>query len=87
MTKNVLVTGCAGFIGFNLSKTLLKENHNVYGVDSLNSAYDEKFKELRLQNLESEFNFHFTNNDLSNEDSLNELLDIDIVYHMAARVE
>ena len=65
MTKNVLVTGCAGFIGFNLSKTLLKENHNVYGVDSLNSAYDEKFKELRLQNLESEFNFHFTNNDLS----------------------
>ena len=47
MTKNVLVTGCAGFIGFNLSKTLLKENHNVYGVDSLNSAYDKKFKELR----------------------------------------
>ena len=53
MTKNVLVTGCAGFIGFNLSKTLLKENHNVYGVDSLNSAYDKKFKELRIKNLES----------------------------------
>ena len=85
MTKNVLVTGCAGFIGFNLSKTLLKENHNVYGVDSLNNAYDKKFKELRLQNLESEINFHFTNNDLSNEDSLNELVDIDIVYHMGAR--
>ena len=85
MTKNVLVTGCAGFIGFNLSKTLLKENQNVYGIDSLNSAYDKKFKELRLQNLESESNFHFTNNDLSNEDSLNELIDIDIVYHMGAR--
>ena len=85
MTKNVLVTGCAGFIGFNLSKTLLKENHNVYGIDSLNSAYDKKFKELRLQNLESESNFHFTNNDLSNKDSLNELIDIDIVYHMGAR--
>ena len=64
MTKNVLVTGCAGFIGFNLSKTLLKENHNVYGVDSLNSAYDKKFKELRLQKLETESNFHFINNDL-----------------------
>ena len=85
MTKNVLVTGCAGFIGFNLSKTLLKENHNVYGVDSLNSAYDKRFKELRLQNLESENNFHFTNNDLSNEDSLNERVEIDIVYHMGAR--
>jgi len=85
MTKNVLVTGCAGFIGFNLSKTLLKENQNVYGIDSLNGAYDKKFKELRLQNLESERNFYFTNNDLSNEDSLNELVDIDIVYHMGAR--
>ena len=85
MTKNVLVTGCAGFIGFNLSKTLLKENYNVYGVDSLNNAYDKKFKELRLQNLESETNFHFTNNDLSKEDSLNELVGIDIVYHMGAR--
>ena len=64
MTKKVLVTGCAGFIGFNLSKKLIKEGHNVYGVDSLNNAYDKKFKELRLQNLESESNFHFSNTDL-----------------------
>ena len=85
MTKKVLVTGCAGFIGFNLSKKLMKEGHNVYGVDSLNNAYDKKFKELRLQNLESESNFHFSNTDLSNEDSINELIDIDIVYHMGAR--
>ena len=85
MTKNVLVTGCAGFIGFNLSKTLIKENNNVYGIDSLNNAYDKKFKDLRLQNLESENNFQFISNDLSDEDSLNELGDIDIVYHMGAR--
>ena len=85
MTKNVLVTGCAGFIGFNLSKALIKENNNVYGVDSLNNAYDKKFKDLRLQSLESENNFQFINNDLSNEDSLNELSNIDIVYHMGAR--
>ena len=85
MTKNVLVTGCAGFIGFNLSNTLIKENYNVYGIDSLNNAYDKKFKELRLQKLETESNFHFINNDLSNEDSLNDLVDIDIVYHMGAR--
>ena len=85
MTKNVLVTGCAGFIGFNLSKTLIKENNNVYGIDSLNNAYDKKFKDLRLQILESENNFQFISNDLSDEDSLNELGDIDIVYHMGAR--
>ncbi len=85
MTKNVLVTGCAGFIGFNLSKTLIKENNNVYGIDSLNNAYDKKFKDLRLQNLELENNFQFISNDLSDEDSLNDLADIDIVYHMGAR--
>ena len=85
MTKNVLVTGCAGFIGFNLSKTLIEENNNVYGIDSLNNAYDKKFKDLRLQNLESENNFQFISNDLSDEDSLNDLADIDIVYHMGAR--
>tara|TARA_X000001036_G_C20652854_1_gene795750 strand:- start:1033 stop:2007 length:975 start_codon:yes stop_codon:yes gene_type:complete len=85
MTKNVLVTGCAGFIGFNLSKTLIKENNKVYGIDSLNNAYDKKFKDLRLQNLESENNFQFISNDLSDEDSLNDLADIDIVYHMGAR--
>ena len=85
MTKNVLVTGCAGFIGFNLSKTLIKENNNVYGIDSLNNAYDKKFKVLRLQNLESENNFQFISKDLSDDDSLNDLADIDIVYHMGAR--
>ena len=85
MTKNVLVTGCAGFIGFNLSKTLIEENNNVYGIDSLNNAYDKKFKDLRLQNLESENNFQFISNDLSDKDSLNDLADIDIVYHMGAR--
>ena len=31
---NILITGCTGFIGFHLSKSLLKENINVIGVDN-----------------------------------------------------
>ena len=85
MTKNVLVTGCAGFIGYNLSKKLIHQEYSVTGIDSLNSAYDKKFKELRLENLENEKNFQFVNNNLSDEDSLNELNNFDIVYHMGAR--
>lgn len=85
MTKNVLVTGCAGFIGYNLSKTLINQENNIIGIDSLNSAYDKKFKELRLQNLEKDKNFQFFNKDLSNEDALNGLDNIDVVYHMGAR--
>lgn len=85
MTKNILVTGCAGFIGYNLSKTLINQENNIIGIDSLNSAYDKKFKELRLQNLEEDKNFHFFNKDLSKEDALNGLDNIDVVYHMGAR--
>ena len=85
MTKNVLVTGCAGFIGYNLSKRLIRQEYSVTGIDSLNTAYDKKFKELRLKDLENEKNFQFVNNNLSDEDSLNELNDFDIVYHMGAR--
>ena len=85
MTKNVLVTGCAGFIGYNLSKKLINQEYSVTGIDSLNTAYDKKFKELRLKDLENEKNFQFVKNNLSDEDSLNELNNFDIVYHMGAR--
>ena len=36
---NILVTGCAGFIGFHLSQFLCKKNINlkVYGFDNLNN--------------------------------------------------
>jgi len=85
MTKSVLVTGCAGFIGYNLSKKLIHQEYSVTGIDSLNTAYDKKFKELRLKDLENEKKFQFVNKNLSDEDSLNELNDFDIVYHMGAR--
>ena len=85
MIKNILVTGCAGFIGYNLSKTLINQKNNVIGIDSLNSAYDNRFKKLRLQNLKEGKNFKFVNKDLSNENALNGLDNIDIVYHMGAR--
>ena len=85
MTKNVLVTGCAGFIGYNLSKKLILQEYSVTGIDSLNTAYDKKFKELRLKDLGNEKNFQFVNNNLSDEDSLNRLNNFDVVYHMGAR--
>ena len=39
----ILITGAAGFIGFNLSKYLLdKSNVKIIGVDSLNTYYSKK---------------------------------------------
>ena len=36
MMNNILITGCAGFIGFHLSNELCKQGYNVVGIDNLN---------------------------------------------------
>ena len=42
---NILITGCAGFIGFHLSNYLLnKSNNTIYGIDVINDYYDKKLK-------------------------------------------
>jgi nucleoside-diphosphate-sugar epimerase len=47
----LLVTGCAGFIGWKVSEKLLNEGHEVIGVDNLNDYYDVKLKFYRLKLL------------------------------------
>ena len=42
----ILITGCAGFIGYHLSKKLLQENYKIIGFDNLNNYYDTKLKNL-----------------------------------------
>ena len=42
----ILVTGCAGFIGYHLSQSLLKDGINVLGIDNLNDYYDINLKKI-----------------------------------------
>ena len=53
MTRPVLVTGAAGFIGAALSLRLLERGERVVGVDNLNSYYDPLLKRARLARLEA----------------------------------
>ena len=46
--ENILVTGCAGFIGFHLAKRLINESFNVFGFDNVNDYYDVRLKHGRL---------------------------------------
>lgn len=69
---NILVTGCAGFIGFNLCLNLLKKkNINVFGIDNLNDYYDIKLKNNRLKILKKVNNFSFKKVDITNINKLN----------------
>jgi len=51
MGKHVLVTGAAGFIGYHLSKALLKKGYSVTGIDNINEYYDVNLKYARLRDL------------------------------------
>ena len=56
----VLVTGCAGFIGWKVSQRLLAEGHTVIGADNLNCSYGVRLKQWRLSQIgcEKGFSFH-----------------------------
>jgi len=62
----LLVTGCAGFIGFHLAQRLLDEGRAVVGVDNLNEYYDPSLKLARLDRLKPYPNFTFQKLDLTN---------------------
>ena len=46
MSKRILVTGSAGFIGFHLSKRLIEDGFEVFGIDNLNDYYDVDLKKI-----------------------------------------
>jgi len=70
LSKLVLVTGSAGFIGFHLCRQLLKDGYTVVGLDIVNDYYDVKLKEDRLAILAESPDFHFYRIDLSNKQDM-----------------
>ena len=56
---NILITGCAGFIGFHTALIFLnsKKTDKIYGIDNLNDYYDIKLKLKRLSILKKHKNF------------------------------
>ena len=86
---NILVTGCAGFIGFHLCNELLKRKKiNVIGIDNLNKYYSVKLKKLRLSKLKKNKKFKFFKIDISNFEKLRKVFlknKIDKIINLAAQ--
>ena len=84
-----LITGCAGFIGYHVTKLLLKKNADVVGIDSLNNYYDPQLKKDRLKDILNERKkFKFYKINLCNKKSLKKIFikhKFDYVIHLAAQ--
>ena len=57
MSKKILLTGAAGFIGFHLSLKLIDSGFNVFGIDNMNDYYEVNLKRNRLKNIEKNSKF------------------------------
>ena len=75
MSKNILITGGAGFIGSHLSKRLLNENNKVICVDNLFTGNMNNISDL-IDNP----NFQFIDHDITKPLYLE---DIDQIYNLA----
>mgnify|MGYP001304922029 CR=1 FL=1 len=86
----ILVTGCAGFIGFSYCLRQLKKNKKsiVYGIDNLNNYYDVKLKKDRLKVLKNFKNFKFFKFDIQNKKKVSGIIkknQIKKILHLAAQ--
>ncbi len=66
----ILITGSAGFIGFHLSKELLKLKFHVIGIDNFNDYYDVKLKKNRNNILKKFKNYSFYKIDIQKKKML-----------------
>ena len=87
---NILITGCAGFIGSSFALKLLNTNsrYNIIGIDNLNDFYSKKLKYKRLSNLKKFSNFKFYRIDLLEKNKLDQLFKknkIKILFNFAAQ--
>jgi len=90
---SILITGAAGFIGFNISKKLIENGQEIIGLDNFNSYYDPKLKEARYKELikisqKKNIEMSFYRNNLENKEKLENIFskhNISTVINLAAQ--
>jgi dTDP-L-rhamnose 4-epimerase len=81
MTKTILVTGGAGFIGSHLTDALVEKGYNVKIIDNLEPQVHSKTPDYLNRNAQ------FIQGDIRNDDDIKKALrGTDIIFHLAAMV-
>ncbi len=82
--SKILVTGCAGFIASHLTEELLRQGHEIVGIDNLNSYYLPELKKRNLKIARSNKNFTFILGSILDKSALKKIGNPDIIFHDAA---
>ena len=88
MSRKILVTGNAGFIGSNLTERLLKLGDEVVGIDNFNDYYSPKRKEKNIEEFKNNSNFTQERADILDKEKLKLIFPQtkpEIIIHLAAR--
>lgn len=81
----VLVTGCAGFLGSQLTERLLAGGLDVIGVDCFTDFYPRPLKDRNIADLQQNPGFDLQERDISC-DPLDDLVEkASVIYHLAAQ--
>jgi nucleoside-diphosphate-sugar epimerase len=86
----IFLTGCAGFVGWKTGELLLRDGHEVVGLDNLNDYYPVELKNWRVDQLMAQGSgrFSFIEGELSDIELLGKLFSehsFDAVINLAAR--
>lgn len=87
VSRHLLITGAAGFIGSSLAKRLLEGGHTVVGLDSFTDTYPVRRKERNVAELASYPGFSLVRGDIRDPTALSEAFAVqapDVVVHLAA---
>ena len=84
MSKRILVTGGAGFVGCNLANNLLTDGSDVTIFDALvRAGSQENLAWLRQRSNR----LHFVRGDVRDIEAIKEVVaDVDVIYHLAGQV-
>ena len=86
----ILITGAAGFIGYNVANALMSRGERVVGIDNLNDYYDPALKHARLAALHDRHGkaFAFEQVDFGDQQALEafaEGVEFDSIIHLGAQ--